>query len=224
MKLTSIASPSKKLEPHPLSKIMPPMSDEEMQALTQDIAQRGVLNPITIYEGKILDGNHRYQVAATFEFKKPVGFIQFEGTEVEAKAFVVSANLHRRHLSPEKRREIIAALLRADPNQSNRQIAETTKADHKTVGAVREGMEATGEIPQLETTTGKDGKKRKKKSAKTSDPDPVRSVVSHRESLMDALIKLSEVSSVGHAMEHVGLVRERLIQVLDQIEPEEKAA
>jgi hypothetical protein len=55
---------------------------------------------------------------------------------------------------------VIAALLKASPAKSNRQVAEQAKADHKTVGAVRQELESTGEIPQLERTKGKDGKKR----------------------------------------------------------------
>ncbi|MFZ2078185.1 MAG: hypothetical protein WAV38_16320, partial [Xanthobacteraceae bacterium] len=53
-----------------------------------------------------------------------------------------------------------------DPTKSNRQIAATAKVDDKTVGAVREKLESTAEIPQLESTTGADGKTRKRKGGK----------------------------------------------------------
>src|SRR5262249_11798019 len=75
-------------------------------------------------------------------------------------AYVVSANIHRRHLTAKQRRELIAALLKANPERSNRQTATLTKADHKTVGGVRRELEGTGEIPQLNKTTGQDGKAR----------------------------------------------------------------
>jgi hypothetical protein len=61
----------------------------------------------------------------------------------------------------------VAELLRADPTQSNRQIAEQTKTSHHTVGAVRNELEATGQIAQLNKTTGADGKTRKTKVGKT---------------------------------------------------------
>ena len=86
------------------------------------------------------------------------------------RAFVISANIHRRHLNADQRRDILAALLKGDPTQSNRQIAETAMVDHKTVGDVREGLEATGEIPQLESTTGADGKSRKRRTRNTTNP------------------------------------------------------
>jgi hypothetical protein len=76
-------------------------------------------------------------------------------------AFVVSRNIHRRHLNAKQRRELIAKLLEADPSKSDRQIGETIKADHKTVGAVRAEKEATGEISPVEKRVGKDRKARK---------------------------------------------------------------
>ena len=56
---------------------------------------------------------------------------------------MLSANLRRRHLTAEQRRELIGKVLHATPDKSNRQIAETVKVDHKTVAAVRSEKEAT---------------------------------------------------------------------------------
>lgn len=67
------------------------------------------------------------------------------GTPDEAKALVDSANLHRRHLTREQKREVIAAMLKANPNRSNRDIAVEVKASHNTVAAVRNGI--SGGIP-----------------------------------------------------------------------------
>ena len=75
-------------------------------------------------------------------------------------AYVISTNIHRRHLTADQRRDLIVKLLKATPEKSNRQIAETVKADDKTVGKVRRKLEATAEIPQLKKTTGKDGRAR----------------------------------------------------------------
>src|SRR5262249_48483699 len=80
---------------------------------------------------------------------------------IDPYAFVVSRNIHRRHLNAKQRRELIAKLIKADPSKSDRQIGETIKADHKTVGAVRAEKEATGEISPVEKRVGKDRKARK---------------------------------------------------------------
>jgi len=50
-------------EQHPLSAAFPAMSEEELQNLKDSIDVMGVQNPIVIYEGKIIDGWHRYKVA-----------------------------------------------------------------------------------------------------------------------------------------------------------------
>ena len=80
-------------------------------------------------------------------------------SEVDPYAFVLSANLRRRHLTAKQKRELVGKLLKATPEKSNRQIAEAVKVDHKTVASVRAAKEAIGEIPQLTETVAKDGKK-----------------------------------------------------------------
>src|SRR5262249_47734162 len=42
--------------PHPLSKIFPPMSDDDFNELVTDIKTNGLQQPIVCYQGKILDG------------------------------------------------------------------------------------------------------------------------------------------------------------------------
>jgi hypothetical protein len=62
----------------------------------------------------------------------------------------LSLNVHRRHLNAEQKRDLIAKVLKAKPEQSDRQIAGLVKTDHKTVGTVRSELESTGEIPPVE--------------------------------------------------------------------------
>ena len=62
-------------------------------------------------------------------------------------AFVMSLNIHRRHLSSEQRREVVAALLKQQPSRSNRAIGTQVKVSDKTVAAERRRMEARAEIP-----------------------------------------------------------------------------
>lgn len=47
-------------ERHPLSASWPDMADEDFIALKDSIAYSGLLEPITVFEGQILDGWHRY--------------------------------------------------------------------------------------------------------------------------------------------------------------------
>src|SRR5262245_35836200 len=86
--------------------------------------------------------------------------------------FVLSANIHRRHLTAEKKRELIAELLKAQPEKSDRQIAEAVKASPTTVGTVRAEMESTVQSGQLPPPkrVGKDGKSRKQPAKRKPTP------------------------------------------------------
>ena len=144
---------------HPLADIFPLMEGAEFDELVADIKAHGLREPITIFEDKILDGRNRDR--ACREAGVQVVTRDFEGDD--PAAFVISANIHRRHLSAKQKSELIAKLLKANPEKSDRQIGNLIGADHKTVGAVRHEKEVTGEIPQLEETVGADGKARKRK-------------------------------------------------------------
>jgi hypothetical protein len=91
-------------------------------------------------------------------------------TAAERKRFeALRAKLSRREV-----RELIRLQLLAHPDRSDRQHAAELACDHKTVGAVRQELEATGEIPQLEKTEGADGKTRtrtKKATAPSTTPN-----------------------------------------------------
>jgi hypothetical protein len=74
-------------------------------------------------------------------------------------SYVVSANLHRRHLTLEQKRELIAKLLKAKPEASDRQIGAMAKTDGKTVAKVRGELEGRAEIPHDEKRTDSKGRK-----------------------------------------------------------------
>jgi hypothetical protein len=71
---------------------------------------------------------------------------------------VVALNLHRRHLTAERKRDVIAKLLKANPESSNLQIAKQVKADDKTVAKVRRELESRSDIPNVETRTDSKGR------------------------------------------------------------------
>jgi DNA-directed RNA polymerase subunit F len=148
------------LERHPLARTFPPMEAEDFNKLKHDIGENGLREPIVLHEGKILDGVHRYNACCDLGITpetKPY-------TGNDPLSFVISMNIHRRHLSPEKKREIIAQLLAAHPELSDRAIATQAKVSPTTVGEVRKSTVQSG---QLETRTGLDGVKRKAPRSKS---------------------------------------------------------
>src|SRR3984957_20384482 len=92
---------------HPLADIFPLLEEKDLEALAEDIKAKGLTEPITLYEGKVLDGRNRYRACDLAKVELgPDHFIEYEGAD--ALGFVVSKNLHRRHLN-ESQRAIIAA-------------------------------------------------------------------------------------------------------------------
>lgn len=92
---------------HPLADLIPTMSDEEYVRLRDDIAANGLLDAVTLYEGQVLDGRHRLR--ACEETSTEPRYVQYDGDS--PAQFVLSHNLHRRHLSVSQRAMIATDFL-----------------------------------------------------------------------------------------------------------------
>lgn len=93
-------------ELHPLCTLFPRLAGAEFEALREDIRANGQREPILLHEGLILDGGNRYEAclqAGVAPVLKP-----FEGGDIVA--YVLSANLYRRHLSPGQNAAIVASI------------------------------------------------------------------------------------------------------------------
>ena len=99
---------------HPLAKIFPLLEGADFENLVADIREHGQLEPIVIYDDMVLDGRNRYRacIAAGIE----PNFVPFRGDD--PLTFVISANLHRRHLD-ESQRAMVAAKLATLQRGSN---------------------------------------------------------------------------------------------------------
>jgi phage N-6-adenine-methyltransferase len=95
------------MEVHPAAQLFPLLEAGELEALAADIAANGLQQPVVLdTDGRVLDGRNRVRACelagvtpdySVYDGDDPVGF-------------VVSANIHRRHLS-ESQRAMIAARL-----------------------------------------------------------------------------------------------------------------
>jgi N6-adenosine-specific RNA methylase IME4 len=83
------------LEYHDIANIFPLLTGSEFESLRDDIAKNGLLEPIVVYEGKILDGRNRH--AACLGAGVLPDMVDYTGDD--PLAFVVSKNKHRRHLT-----------------------------------------------------------------------------------------------------------------------------
>lgn len=92
-------------ELHPLCTLFPRVTGAEFDGLVADIKAHGLRQPIVLHGGMILDGGNRYR--ACIEAGVEPVFQEFQGDSLVS--FVLSANLHRRHLSAGQQAAIVAS-------------------------------------------------------------------------------------------------------------------
>lgn len=82
---------------HPIAAIFPVMAADELERLADDIQANGLREPVTLYEGKILDGRNRAMACSLRGIELQTR--EFHGSSSEALALVWSKNRVRRHLT-----------------------------------------------------------------------------------------------------------------------------
>lgn len=149
------------LEFHPLANIFPLIEGAEFDALVADVKENGVQQPIILFEGKILDGRNRYRAAT----QAGVEFDTTEYFEADPLAYVVSLNLHRRHLDEGQRATVAGKLEtlkhgeRADRHANlhlspvkRSQAAEMLNVSSRSVASARsviDAVDAEEAIPEI---------------------------------------------------------------------------
>lgn len=106
---------------HPVALALMPggMDDTEFDAFCEDVAQRGIIYPITLHDGMVLDGWHRYRAA------KRVGCgvreIHYEGND--PAGYIAACNVLRRKLSS-LQRALVGARLHRDHGITQREACK----------------------------------------------------------------------------------------------------
>lgn len=80
---------------HPLSAAFPAMNAEDFQALKDSIEAIGVQNPITLFDGMVIDGWNRYVAAQEVGLPCPT----VDLGDVDPRDFVIAQNRARRHIT-----------------------------------------------------------------------------------------------------------------------------
>jgi N6-adenosine-specific RNA methylase IME4 len=112
---------------HPLADIFPLIEGPDFEDLIKDIATYGLREPITLLDGKILDGRNRFRASVAAKLL-PETLDELKATQIkhfrhytvpgaapppqeELIAFVVSKNLRRRQLDDDQRRMVAARMV-----------------------------------------------------------------------------------------------------------------
>ena len=92
----------------PCCSAIPPMSFDEYQSLKVSLARNGQLEPIIVFENRIIDGRHRFSACNELGIK-PI-FKQFDGNYEAAKSMAFSVNINRRQLTMGQKALVAAKL------------------------------------------------------------------------------------------------------------------
>jgi DNA-binding Lrp family transcriptional regulator len=173
----------KVLKVHPACELFPLLPPDELHELADDIKANGLRDKIKVvkqhrkrpdgsfsvddYDWIVVDGRNRLdamELAGLPIFKadnKP-NFSNFYNVELERdteiRAYVISVNIHRRHLSPEKRVELLREVIKDSPAKSDRRIASTTGFSHTKVSQERKKLEELGDVATVATRTDTRGR------------------------------------------------------------------
>jgi ParB/Sulfiredoxin domain len=94
--------PADRLERHPLSAILPDLTGSELLGLADSIRAHGLLNPIVLYMGQVLDGWQRYRACAIAGVEPH--FTRYDGDD--PFSYWASVNLIRANYTPEQVRAV----------------------------------------------------------------------------------------------------------------------
>jgi len=231
---------------HPAAELFPRMSEAELRELGEDIRKYGLREGVALLDGKLLDGRSRLDAMEMAGIKLVTNNGQPEWANIPHKnvqgvdpfTFVVSKNIHRRHLSADHKRELIEKLVKASPERSDRQIAGEAKSNRTTVGQIRKTLEMSGDVSIVDTR--RDTKGRRQKSHKPSTTSPASAAAIYRAvarseeikrqapvaqagtaSTAPYAVKPQELSIVGSITHCTTQVRATVLNVMQRIKPAE---
>jgi len=126
---------------HPAADVFPMLPEDELRKLGEDIAANGLKEPIALFRAKddadakrtcILDGRNRLAAIVLVGLKidpewPRSGFPQVRWIHSVPEAYVISKNIHRRHLTKEQQADLIVKVMKAQTDFAK--VARSVKRD-----------------------------------------------------------------------------------------------
>jgi hypothetical protein len=168
------------------------MSEQAFLDLKNDIAENGLREPIILHDGMVLDGGNRYR--ACLDAGEPPFFEEYTGDDIAA--YVLSANLHRRHLTTSQHAAIVASVqnwVSASRHGGNRETQG--KSDGSGVGLKTAADRAAASGASINT-------QRKADAVAKADPSLIKKVASGEVSLEKAVKLVAPQLSPGKRIIH----------------------
>jgi hypothetical protein len=148
---TAEVAEGRELQNHPLADHFPLMPDAKYRRFKADIAENGQHEPIRVYQGKIVDGRHRYRACKELGREPIIEHLKGPLSEADLARRVWSFNAERRHLTKSQLAMIavdMEAYLDAKAEAQQRMRAGG-KIDADPSAKLREGERAKGKASDV---------------------------------------------------------------------------
>jgi len=195
--ITYERTPKQPAPEHEYAKLFPLLDGEARQRLVDDIRANGVLEPIVFLDGYILDGRNRYYAARELLIEYPR--VDYDGDD--PLAFVISRNMHRRHLTESQRAAAAAKIAKLPPHRPEKganlhpsveQAADMMNVSERSVQTAKKVIERGA--PQLVAAVDA-GKVSVSAAAKVAElpPDEQEDIVAHgKDAILEAAKRIKE--------------------------------
>ena len=180
---------------HPLCTYFPRMSDAEFISLKASIQDIGQTHPIYTLDGMILDGGNRYRALCELGIKP----VMIEYTGSNPTQFILSSNLHRRHLTQGQ----AAAIVSASQSWVKAQVADHEKLANS-------APLNTAESRAKQSGVGQRTQQMADKLVKEAPAELVKEVIDGKKSLTKAIKEISPPKPVTPKPEPVPVVGQQL--------------
>lgn len=161
------------LQFHRLCLRIPDHTQEEQAKITESVKALGLIEPIVLLDGEILDGRGRYR--ACLEAKVAPRFVDWwslpESTTMTPEEYVLAKNFDRRNLDDAGCLVVFANYLRGEPSKPDAWFVKHLHLAPATVKKMRAELDATGEVPDPGYRTSADGAVRPTSHAKAKEGD-----------------------------------------------------
>lgn len=214
-------------ELHPLCTLFPRVTGAEFDALVSDIKANGLQNPIVLHDGMVLDGGNRYR--ACLEAGIEPSFNEYKGDSIVS--FVLSANLHRRHLSPGQQAAIVSSAQdwakaqgRGNPQLRNVAQLDTAKDRAAQSGASHRTQQMADKVAKADPELAKKvahGEVTLPKAVEQISPKPKRELIPARVDFGSEQELKEAHHTIGELAQEVEQLRDKL--AVEQMDASEEA-
>lgn len=138
---------------HPAAELFPSMTDEEFGGLVDDIQEHGQREAIVLWNGQLVDGRNRLRACEQLGLEPAFAELDEDTDPIQ---WVLSCNLHRRHLTASQRAMVAVKLKELlEPEAKERQRDGGRKA-----GNGRPAEKVAANLPQPKSPREKDTRDR----------------------------------------------------------------